>query len=191
MREALPVPSLGLAPRLRDCWHDRWDGQSLSSLVLPGACRWERSQRLSTRPAGLLYRTMESVSETPGITLQIVYRPPPREEDASGALPLHKRRLGGVPRPTAGRMLRDFSAYQANRDTADQRKAYTYRQRSGNRRSRNGRSSGGNASDTGTIALDFGEIVALTPIEEEVPAGEGTGRRPMAKSVESGEQGGQ
>lgn len=83
-------------------------------------------------------------------TVNIIFQSPARtalSRDSSR----HKRDLEGVPQSTARQMARDFTTYQREPSTSNEKKLYTYRP-SGKKKT---------SDDEVFVALDFGEIVAL------------------------------
>ena len=86
----------------------------------------------------------------PVSTVNITFQPPTRTNLSRCSSP-HRRNLKGVPQSTAQQMAQDFTAYQHEPSTIEEKKLYTYRP-SGQR---------GTPGDEVSVALDFGEIVAL------------------------------
>lgn len=83
-------------------------------------------------------------------TVNITFQPPTRTNLSRCSSP-HRRNLKGVPQSTAQQMAQDFTAYQHEPSAIEEKKLYTYQP------------SGQNAppGDEVSVALDFGEIVAL------------------------------
>ena len=86
----------------------------------------------------------------PVSTVNITFQPPTRTNLSRCSSP-HRRNLKGVPQSTAQQMAQDFTAYQHEPSTIEEKKLYTYRP-SGQR---------GTPGGEVSVALDFGEIVAL------------------------------
>ncbi|GEM_PF-2319417 len=82
-------------------------------------------------------------------TVNIVFKSPARANRSRTSI-RHKRNLEGVPVSTAQQMVSDFTAYQHQPSTRDEKKLYEYQPRTGNA-----------SEDEVFVALDFGEIVAL------------------------------
>ena len=86
----------------------------------------------------------------PASTVNITFQSPSRT-NRSQPPSRHHRDLEGVPESTARQMARDFTAYQHEPSAIEEKKLYRYRP-SGRR---------GASKDEVSVALDFGEIVAL------------------------------
>lgn len=83
-------------------------------------------------------------------TVNITFQSPART-NLSRASSRHSRDLEGVPTSTARKMARDFTAYKREPAATDEKRLYRY-QPSGGR---------GTPNSEVSVALDFGEIVAL------------------------------
>lgn len=86
----------------------------------------------------------------PASTVNITFQSPARA-NLSRPPSRHHRDLEGVPESTAQQMVQDFAAYQHEPSAINEKKLYRYR------RSEQGKVS----EDEVSVALDFGEIVAL------------------------------
>ena len=83
-------------------------------------------------------------------TVNITFQPPTRMNLSRCSSP-HRRNLKGVPQSTAQQMAQDFTAYQHEPSAIEEKKLYTYQPSGQN----------GPPGDEVSVALDFGEIVAL------------------------------
>ncbi len=83
-------------------------------------------------------------------TVNITYETPTRA-NPSRSSSRHHRDLEGVPKSTAQQMARDFAAYQHEPSATNEKKLYKYRPPG----------QGGASESEVSVALDFGEIVAL------------------------------
>lgn len=83
-------------------------------------------------------------------TVNITFQPPTRTNLSRCSSP-HRRNLKGVPQSTAQQMAQDFTAYQHEPSAIEEKKLYTYQPSGQN----------GPPGDEVSVALDFGEIVAL------------------------------
>ena len=83
-------------------------------------------------------------------TVNITFQPPMRTNLSRCSSP-HRRNLKGVPQSTAQQMAQDFTAYQHEPSAIEEKKLYTYQPSGQN----------GPPGDEVSVALDFGEIVAL------------------------------
>lgn len=95
------------------------------------------------------------MSHQPATTVQITFQTPSHGGPARPSF--HERSLEGVPASTAQQMARDFETYKVRPSAAERQKLYTFRQVKEE----------GTAGDEAVIALDFGEVVALRPADEE------------------------
>ena len=86
----------------------------------------------------------------PVSTVNITFQPPTRT-NLSRCSSSHRRNLKGVPQSTAQQMAQDFTAYQHEPSAIEEKKLYTYQPSGQN----------GPPGDEVSVALDFGEIVAL------------------------------
>lgn len=86
----------------------------------------------------------------PVSTVNITFQPPTRTNLSRCSSP-HRRNLKGVPQSTAQQMAQDFTAYQHEPSAIEEKKLYTYQPSGQN----------GPPGDEVSVALDFGEIVAL------------------------------
>ena len=86
----------------------------------------------------------------PVSTVNITFQPPTRTNLSRCSSP-HRRNLKGVPQSTAQQMAQDFTAYQHEPSAIKEKKLYTYQPSGQN----------GSPGDEVSVALDFGEIVAL------------------------------
>ncbi|PSQ53960.1 MAG: hypothetical protein BRD28_03105 [Bacteroidetes bacterium QH_10_64_37] len=94
----------------------------------------------------------------PASTVNITFQSPART-NLSRASSRHSRDLKGVPTSTARKMARDFTTYKHEPSTIDGKRLYKYQPLGGRETSKSEVS----------VALDFGEIVALEVERKALP----------------------
>jgi hypothetical protein len=102
---------------------------------------------------------MNTVSST---TLRVVFQPPPRTSPPRPAT-RHERRIEGVPIDVARQVREDYVAYSKTPGQAERCKLYTFRRR---RPEKSDAAGGGIDDGPRTLALDFGEITAVTAVPQ-------------------------